>query len=61
MATILGALLGTHGLTPVHGAGTAGPLTEALVAALLVPMVACTMVSLVILVRGTSAVTVAES
>lgn len=54
VATILGALLGTHALTPVHGAGTAGTVAEAVVAALLVPMVVSTLVSLVILVRGTA-------
>lgn len=53
IATILGAVLGTHDLTPVHGAGTAGPVGEGIVAALLVVMVLCTFVSLGIIVRGT--------
>jgi len=55
VATLLGAALGTHGLTPVHGAGTAGPAAEAVVGGLLVVMVICTFVSAVILVRGTLA------
>ena len=52
-ATLLGAVLGTDDLTPVHGAGTAGGAAEAVVGALLAVMVICTFASLGILVKGT--------
>ena len=52
VATVLGAALGTSGLTPIHGAGTAGLAAEGLVAALLVVMVVCTFASLGLLLRG---------
>lgn len=52
VATLLGAVLGTKGLTPVHGAGNAGVAAEALVGGLLVVMVICTFVSLGLLVRA---------
>ncbi len=55
IATMLGALLSTHLLTPVHGAGGAGMASEAVVAALLSTMVVCTFTSLWLLVRGTRA------
>jgi hypothetical protein len=55
IATLLGAALGTHWLTPVNGAGTAGPAAEVVVGALLAAMVVCTFASLGIVVKGTAA------
>lgn len=55
-ATVLGAVLGTNDLTPVHGAGTADAAAEGVVAALLVVMVACTFASLGLLIKGTTGV-----
>ncbi|MEQ1503439.1 MAG: hypothetical protein ABMB14_14470 [Myxococcota bacterium] len=52
VATLLGAALGTHALTPVHGAGTAGVAAEAVVGGLLVAMVIGTFAGLAVLVRG---------
>lgn len=54
-ATLLGAALGTHGLTPIHGAGTAGQAAEAVVGLLLTVMAVLTFVGLVALLRGTRA------
>ena len=54
-ATLLGAWLKTNRLTPVHGEGGAGLASEAVVAVLLGTMVACTFVSLGLLLRGTRA------
>jgi hypothetical protein len=51
-ATVLGALLGTHALTPIHGAGTAGAAAEALVGGLLAIMGVCTVVSASLVVKG---------
>lgn len=56
VATVLGAALGTHGLTPINGAGTAGTAAEAVVGALLVVMVLCTFGGLGLLFHGTRAV-----
>lgn len=53
VATLLGALLGTSLLTPIHGAGTASMVGEAIVGLMLVAMVLCTLVGLGILIRGT--------
>jgi hypothetical protein len=52
VATLLGAVLGTSLLTPVHGAGTASMVGEAVVGLMLVAMVLCTLVGLAILIRG---------
>jgi hypothetical protein len=52
VATVLGAALGTHLLTPIKGTGTAGMPAEALVGLLLVAVVGLTFASLGILLRG---------
>jgi hypothetical protein len=44
--------LGGPGHEPVHGAGTAGMVGEALVGLMLVGMVLCTLVGLALLIRG---------
>ena len=52
LAALLGALLGTKLLTPIHGHGGAPAWAEVLVAALLVVMVLDTFAMLAILAKG---------
>lgn len=52
VGALLGAAWGTDDLTPVHGAGTAGPGAEQVVGAVLAVMVVCTLASLGLLLRG---------